>query len=160
MEFSFSYLGLLYLLMLMVPNLLWTRHQPAGYAQYVARENRILGILERIGEVLVCVLLLVSPGLIIRPWSSWSWWLAASFLLMLLYEVWWIRYFRSPKTMQDFNGPYLGIPVPGASLPVAAFFLLAVYAKDPWLALAVLILAIGHIGIHWIHWQEVKESQR
>ena len=48
--------------------------------------------------------------------------LAGSFLLMVLYEIYWIRYFRSEKRMEDFYSSLLGIPVAGATLPVAAFF--------------------------------------
>ena len=46
---------------------------------------------------------------------------------MVLYEIYWIRYFRSAKTMKDLYSSILGIPVAGATLPVLAFMLLAVY---------------------------------
>ena len=42
MNLGFSYIGLLYLLMLFIPNLFWTKHQPTGYEKYAVRENRIL----------------------------------------------------------------------------------------------------------------------
>ena len=51
MNFGFSYIGLLYLLMLLVPNILWTRHKPVDYDKYVTRENRILAAFERIGHI-------------------------------------------------------------------------------------------------------------
>ena len=44
MNLGFSYIGLLYLLMLFIPNLFWTKHQPTGYEKYAVRENRILGL--------------------------------------------------------------------------------------------------------------------
>jgi len=28
---GFSYIGLIYLLMLFIPNIIWTKHKPAGY---------------------------------------------------------------------------------------------------------------------------------
>ena len=49
----------------------------------------------------------------------------------------------------------LGIPVAGATLPVLAFLSLAVYGKNIILGVAVLILGIGHIGIHLIHKKEI-----
>ena len=49
----------------------------------------------------------------------------------------------------------LGIPVAGASLPVIAFLLLAVYGKSIPLLIAVVILGIGHIGIHINHKKEL-----
>ena len=33
MHFGFSYTGLIFLVMLMVPNLLWTKNQPENYEQ-------------------------------------------------------------------------------------------------------------------------------
>ena len=153
-NFGFSYTGLIFLLMLMVPNLVWTKHQPKDYDKYVGNENKVLAALERIGEVAVSAIVLVFTDFNLKPWSNWSWWLVASFALMVLYEIYWIRYFRSEKTMQDFYRDLWGIPLAGATLPVAAFMLLAVYGRNIFLAAAVLILGIGHIGIHWMHWRE------
>lgn len=88
----------------------------------------------------------------------WRLWLAVSFLLMLLYECWWLRYFRSPRTMMDFYSSLLGIPVAGASLPVMAFLLLGVYRKSPLLAASSALLGIGHIGIHLQHRRGIAEN--
>lgn len=44
MHFGFSYMGLLFLALLIIPNLIWTRHQPRDYDKYVGNENRLLGI--------------------------------------------------------------------------------------------------------------------
>lgn len=73
---------------------------------------------------------------------------------MLLYEYWWVRYFRSPRTMADFTAGLLGVPVAGASLPVAAFFLLGVHSRAWWMLPGVVVLGIGHIGIHKGHRKE------
>lgn len=154
MHFGFSYVGLLYLVMLMLPNIIWTKNQPQDYEKYVGNENKILLTLERIGEVLVSCTVLIFSDFNIKPWSNWSWWLAVSFALMALYEIYWIRYFKSEKTMRDFYSSLFGIPVAGATLPVAAFLLLAVYGKNGILGASVLILGIGHIGIHLMHRKE------
>ena len=74
--------------------------------------------------------------------------------MMVLYEVYWIRYFKSEKTMKDFYSSILGIPVAGATLPVLAFMLLAIYGRNAILGVAVIILGIGHIGIHLMHKKE------
>lgn len=156
MDLGFSYVGALYLAMLFVPNLLWTRHKPQGYDACAARESKLLQALERAGEVLVCplVLLFSDFNLPAGGFSPWCIWLALSFALMVLYEVFWLRYFRSPKTLRDFYSSLLGIPVAGATLPVAAFLLLAVYGKNPLLFAAAVILGVGHIGIHLRHRRE------
>lgn len=155
MQFGFSCVGLLYLVMLMVPNLLWTRSRPKDYAGYAAGENRVLLTLERLGEVLVTASALCFSDFNLRPFSFWSVWLLLSFLLMVVYELYWVRYFRSEKTMADFYSSFWGIPVAGATLPVAAFLLLAIYGKNPVLLLSVIVLGIGHIGIHLQHAREI-----
>ena len=59
----------------------------------------------------------------------------------------------------DFYRSLLGILVPGATLPVVALFLLGVYGKNPYLMLAVIILGIGHMGIHLTHWREIQDEK-
>ena len=156
MNFGFSYVGLIFLVMLMLPNIIWTKNQPKDYEKYVVNENKVLLTFERIGEVLVSCIALAFSDFNIKPWSYWSWWLVTAFLLMVLYEIYWIRYFRSEKTMNDFYSSILGIPVAGATLPVLAFLLLAIYGKNIVLGVAVLILGIGHIGIHLMHKKEIE----
>lgn len=159
MHLGFSYIGLVFLLLLMVPNLLWTNQQPAGYEDYVNHESKVLLAFERIGEAAVTVLVLIFRDFNLSPLSPWSLWLAGAFLLMALYEVWWVRYFRSEQTMADFYSSILGIPVAGATLPVAACLLLAVYGRNPLLFAAGIVLGIGHIGIHLGHRKELPKYE-
>lgn len=151
MNLGFSYTGLIFLLMLTIPNLIWTKNQPVDYEKYVKTENKILLAFERAGQVAVSCLILIFSDFNIQGISPWLLWLAAALVLMILYEVYWVRYFKSAKTMKDFYGSLLGIPVPGATLPVAACILIAVYGRNPFLFVAVIILGIGHIGIHLNH---------
>ena len=152
---GFSYIGLIFLLMLTIPNLIWTKHQPKDFD--FRYENKVLLIFERVGQVLVtCTALIFSdfnPG----PWSAWTLWLIAAAILMLMYESWWVRYFKSQKTTADFYSSFCGVPVAGATLPVAAFFLLGIYGKVVWLLISVVILGIGHIGIHLQHYKEINK---
>ena len=154
MHFGFSYVGLIFLTLLMVPNLIWTKNQPKDYEKYAVNESKILLAFERVGEVLVSCLVLIFSDFNLKPWSPWNWWLIAAFAMMVLYEVYWIRYFKSEKTMKDFYSSILGIPVAGATLPVLAFMLLAIYGRNAILGVAVIILGIGHIGIHLMHKKE------
>ena len=156
MNFGFSYVGLIFLVMLFVPNLFWTKNKPLDYEKYAANENKLLLILERTGEVLVTCSALIFSDFNVRL-SLWGLWLAAAFLLMILYEIYWVRYFRSGKTMADFYSSLLGIPVAGATLPVAAFLLLGIYGRNPIMLVSVVILGIGHIGIHLNHKKEIQE---
>ena len=156
MEFGFSYVGFIYLLLLFIPNIIWSKARPVDYDELAGKENIILLMFERIGEVAVSCLVLVFADFNLRPWSDWSWWLIASFVSMVLYEIYWIRYFRSERRMRDQYSSILGIPVAGATLPVIAFLLLAVYGRNPILGIADIILGIGHIGIHLTHERECK----
>ena len=153
-HFGFSYMGLIFLIMLFIPNIIWTKHKPKDYEKYVGNENKILLLFERVGEVLVsCISLIFSdfnPGGL----SPWLVWLVLATSAMLLYEGYWIRYFHSRQEMTDFYSSFFGIPVAGASLPVAAFFFLGIYGGNFLLILATVVLGIGHIGIHLAHRRE------
>lgn len=148
---GFSYVGLIYLAMLFIPNGIWAKNQPEGYADQARKENKILLAFERAGEVLLCCMALIFKDTNIRPGSLWIGWLIASFLAMVLYELYWIRYFKSPKTLADMYSSFAGFPVAGASLPVVAFFLLGIYASNIFLIGASVIMGVGHIGIHLQH---------
>jgi len=147
--FGFSYIGLIYLLMLWIPNFMWAKHKPDGYDP--SGESKVLLVFERVGQVLCTASILLFTDYNPRSVDPWTAWFIASAALMILYEVNWVRYFRSKQTVVDFYRPLFGIPAPGATLPVAAFLLLGVYGKVIWLILASLILGIGHVGIHLQH---------
>ena len=156
MNLGFSYVGLIYLLMLFIPNIIWSKNQPKDYDKYVKKENKVLVILERIGEVLLTVLPVIFSDFNINKISNWSIILLISFLSMILYEIAWIRYFKSNKTMKDMYKSIIGIPVPIASLPVFSFLLLGIYGKNILVIISSIIMGIGHIGIHLNHYKEVK----
>lgn len=155
-HFGFSYIGLLYLAMLFVPNIIWTKHKPQGYS--AERENRVLAVFEGVGQIMVtCTAVLFSdfniqlefPRILL---------LVISFMGMIFYEGYWVRYFRSRKTLRDFYSSFAGIPVAGATLPVVSFLLLGLYGRNMWMILSVLILGVGHIGIHREHYKEAENE--
>ena len=127
MNFGFSYVGLIFLLMLYIPNIIWSKNIPEDYDKYSKNENKVLLIFERIGEVLVTVIALIFKDFNIGKISYWSIILLIAFLLLVLYEIYWIRYFKSNKTMEDMYRGIIGIPLAGAILPVLAFLLLGIY---------------------------------
>ena len=146
---GFSYIGLIFLLLLFIPNMIWTKKMPQDYTS--ENESKILLFFERIGEVLTCCCALLFSNFNLQKWSLWSWWLIIAFILMILYELWWVRYFQSERKLTDFYSSFLGVPLAGATLPVIAFFLLGIYGKVVWMLIATVILGIGHIGIHLQH---------
>ena len=160
MHFGFSYIGLIFLLMLFIPNFFWTKHKPKGYEKYSNNENKALLIFERIGEAAVSCLVLIFSDFNPQGLSICLFWLVAAFGCMILYELYWIRYFRSEKTMKDFYSNYLGVPVAGATLPVLSVLLIAAYGKNPFLFAAGIILGIGHIGIHLMHKKKLTGQEK
>ena len=144
------------MLLLEIPNIMWARRKPAGYDP--SGESRALLICERAGQVLCTASILCFSDTNPHGWEPWLAWLLASACLMLLYEGFWLRFFRNGRKLSDFYRPLLGIPMPGATLPVAAFLLLGVYGKLIWLIAASLILAVGHIGIHLQHIKKLRRK--
>lgn len=158
-HFGFSYIGLVFLLMLFLPNIIWMKHKPKDYEKYVVNENKVLRIFERIGQVLVCIISLIFSDFNLREPNLWSLWLVLAVLAMLFYEGYWIRYFHSEQKTTDFYSSFLGIPVAGASLPVAGFFFLGIYGSNFFLIFSTIVLGIGHIGIHLSHRKEISNDK-
>lgn len=149
---GFSYVGFLFLLMLLIPNFIWTSKKPQDYT--AENESKIFLAFERTGEILTSCCALIFSDFNLRRWSNWSLWLVFSVIFMVMYEFWWVRYFRSERKLIDFYSGFCGIPIAGATLPVIAFFLLGIYGRVIWMLISVAILGIGHIGIHWKHYIE------
>ena len=154
MNFGFSYIGLIFLFMLMIPNIIWSKVKPKNYDTYIKNENKILLAFERVGEILVTCISLIFTDFNINEFSESSLLLIIAFILMVLYEIYWVRYFKSEKTMKDMYSSLIGIPVAGATLPVLAFLILGIYGNNILMIIAAVILGIGHIGIHLNHYKE------
>lgn len=154
MQFGFSIVGVAFLAMLFVPNIRWAKNQPQGYDEIAAREDKTLLALERAGQVLTTTsaVAFVCPRGFSLPWLLW---LLAALLLMALYEVAWVRYFRNGERLDGMYQPLGPIPVPIASLPVAAFLLLGIWYQSPIAVISAVILGVGHIGIHLGHLREL-----
>jgi len=80
-QLGFSYVGLVYLLMLWIPNAIWSKNKPIDYR--LDRENRVLLIFERAGQVCCTCCVLIFNDLKMTPFSGRSLWLIASFSLMI-----------------------------------------------------------------------------
>lgn len=107
---GFSYVGLIYLLMLWIPNTIWSKNKPIDYN--TARENKILLLFERVGQVCCTCSILIFSDFNVATFSTWSLWLIISFLLMILYEISWIRYFTHEHTEENFYRSFFPISFP------------------------------------------------
>ena len=150
---GFSYVGCLFLIMLFVPNIVWIKHQPKDYD--ASGENKLFMMMERIGQVLVTACALLFSDFDPHTWDMNSLWLVAAGVCMLFYEGYWITYFKSEQCCKDMYTSFCGIPLAGATLPILAFFLLGIYGRVVWMLISVVLLGIGHIGIHSMHAKEL-----
>lgn len=155
MQFGFSIVGVAFLAMLFVPNIRWAKNQPQGYDEIASHENKTLLALERAGQVLTTTsaVVFVCPQGFSLPWLLW---LLAAILLMVLYEIAWVRYFKDGERLDGMYQPLGPIPVPIASLPVASFLLLGIWYQSPIAVVSAVILGVGHIGIHLGHLRELS----
>nr|WP_303818827.1 hypothetical protein [Ruminococcus flavefaciens] len=157
-KWGISVVGIVFLLMLFIPNIIWSKNQPEGYEEASKRENKVLLSLERAGEALVSTLVLIDRRLDSFSLSPRSGYMILALIIMLLYELYWRKYFRSSRTLADMYSDYCGFPLAGASLPVFAVFLLGIYACNVFLTAAAVILGIGHIGIHLMHKKDIEKE--
>lgn len=155
-ELGFSWLGLLFLICLFVPNILFGQNMPQDYKELSAEEPAGLLMLERTGQATVSFLILFARDFAWTTWTSWSGWLLLGWVAVALYLACWTRYFVGPHSAARLHRPLLGIPVPLAVLPVAAALLFGIYARSFWLILASIVLGIGHIGIHVQHLRSAR----
>lgn len=155
---GFSYIGLVYIIMLFIPSIIWSKNKPVNYDS--TNENKILITLERIGQIFSTSFILIFNDFNISSFSIWSLWFILSFSLMILYEIAWFKYFKSERKIEDFYNNFCKIPVPLATLPVAALLLLGIYGNVIWLILSSLIFGIGHIGIHIQHLNSIRQDFR
>ena len=169
-RFGLCFSGVIVFLMLFVPNIIWgVKGKPQGYEAVVKKENKGLLAMERLGEAMVSCFLVIFPacdphflklssGGIQYRYKIIMW--MAAMLLMILYELYWIKYFKSERRLQDFYASFAGFPLAGASLPVIAVTLLGLYSGNLILLAASIILGIGHIGIHYSHRQEIALDEK
>ena len=160
---GFCFTGLIVLLMLFIPNIYWgAKAKPEGYDEAAKNENKILLLFERVGEVSVTCALLIFPAInprikrlpqrVLYDWKIII--CIAALVLMILYECYWIRYFRSDRRLKDQYSSFAGFPVAGASLPVITVLLLGLYSMNLVVIVSGIVLGIGHIGIHLMHCKE------
>ena len=147
MSFAFSPLGAAYLAMLLCPNLLWARAHTATPDRAAPDENRLLLTLERVGQASTTIAVLFVPAGP-SPGPTRLACLGASLLAMVLYEVSWLRYFRTDRTDASLYRSLGPVPLPLAILPVVGLLLLAVYELHLLLVGTVVVLGVGHVGVH------------
>jgi hypothetical protein len=138
---GFSLLGLIVSLAVLAPNLLLLWFPPRG-RNVVARVPRPLEGVERAGQALCLVVPAISvPGAIV--W----WWLLPAVVALATYYVLWCRYLVAGREQALLYASLWRVPVPMAVMPVIVFLCAAGWLSNSWIALAAVVLAIGHIPV-------------
>lgn len=136
---GFSLLGLAVSLAIFLPNLLLIPFPPRPKLESPA-VPRVLLVFERAGQALC----MTVPAITATGATAWGWAVPVA-LAVLAYGALWIRYLRRGRPASALSDTVLGIPVPMALAPVAAFLGTAAWLQNPWIALAAVVLAVGHI---------------
>lgn len=136
---GFSLLGLAVSLAIFLPNLLLIPFPPRPKLESPA-VPRVLLVFERAGQALC----MTVPAITATGPIAWGW-AAPVAMAVLVYWALWVRYLRRGRPGSALFDPVFGIPVPMALVPVAAFLATAAWLQTPWIALAAVVLAVGHI---------------
>ena len=152
---GFSAAGLFFVIMLFVPGFIRTKIvEHEGHEESPRSDSQALLLLDHCGEIALIISLLVFPSVnlhirilpegIYSDWRIIMW--VAAFVLVILYECYWIKFFRSPKTIKDLCSSFAGYPLAGATLPFMVALLLGLYSLNIIIVVCSVIFGIGRIG--------------
>jgi hypothetical protein len=142
--------------LILLPNLLWMLFPPREKAQGDARTSgglcMVMEVLEWVGRI-VTLLIPFFYGIEVQGTRQVIALVLMS-LAVLLYYACWARYFSRGRRYALLFEPLLGIPLPMAISPIVCFFAASVLFGSWYLALATLVLAVGHL---WISLEDSRE---
>ncbi len=139
---GFSLPGLLIALAILAPNFLLLPFPPTGAPDPAPRTSTIAGVLERVGQV-GCLVLAV----IVAPVPGHPAWLVALIALVAVYYLLWARYLVGGRRFRLLYAPLGPIPVPLALAPVLAFLAASAWMQNWLLAVAAVVLGVGHVTV-------------
>ena len=138
---GFSPLGLLVSAAVLAPNLLLLAYPPRAPAPAV-RVPAPLVWLERTGQA-AC---LVVPAATRAGDLAWGWMIPTAIALLVSFALWG-RYLARGRRVAHLFDPVARIPVPLAIIPVVVFLCASAWLGNPWIALAAVVLAAGHVPV-------------
>ena len=116
-----------------------------------------MGVLERTGQVASFVIPFFHEVRIESSQEAAG--LAGMMLALGLYYLGWARYVLQGRAYRLLYAPLLGIPLPMALAPVAYFLLASVVLRSPLLALAAVVLGVGHFYVSQGEWERVTAAE-
>ena len=145
-------------ILIMLPNLLWMlfppRGQPEGGAGPTGGLHRLMEILEWVGRIAALVIPFFYRIEVQSPWQVVA--LVVAALALLFYYAGWARYFLLGRRYGLLFDRLLGVPIPLAISPIVCFLAASVLFASWPLALATVVLGVGHL---WITFQESQRAQ-
>jgi hypothetical protein len=139
--------------LILLPNLLWMVFPPRGKpaSDPVQRDGlyRLMEILEWVGRIATFVIPFFYRKDVQSTGQVAS--LVVMALALLVYYAGWARYFLRGRSYALLFEPLLGLPIPLAISPTVYLLAASVLLGSWYLALATVLLGIGHL---WISYQE------
>jgi len=136
---GFSPWGLAVSVAVLAPNLILVWWPPRTPLPDV-RIPIVWRVLERAGQALC----LVVPAITVPGPLAWGWSIVVAAAVGGYYGLW-ARYLATGWDGVSLYSSVLSVPVPMAVLPVLAFLATALWLSNPWIAVAAVVLAVGHI---------------
>lgn len=163
---GYSIVGLVLALVIFLPSILFYPLFPPkddDKNRPRTEPHRLFTLLEKAGQAgCIVVLLVYKDGFpaetLLSPFAI------AMAVCIAVYYAFWIRYLIKGRHTGDLFGNVGFIPVPLALFPVLAFGFAAAWSQSLVLAVAALLLGLGHIPVtlhtqkEWNAWSTKRES--
>ncbi|MFN3601791.1 MAG: hypothetical protein ACK4UY_10430 [Dietzia sp.] len=150
MESHLAGLGLS--LAVLAPTLLLVRFPPREPLPRSSAPRPVRWI-ERVGQALC----LVVPALSASGTVVW-WWSVPAIVGLVAYYALWARYLATGRHAASLYW-WRRVPAPMAILPVVVFLASAGWLNSPWIAVAAVVLAVGHLPVSLDAASSVKRIQ-
>lgn len=144
---GFSITGTIIAAVMLLPNILYLFFPPANVPERKKDAGLFFTILERIGQIALIVLLVVSHDSF--DGRAFDVWAILMTVCIAFYYGLWLRYFLRGRQYRLLYRPLFALPVPIAMFPVFAFAFAGVWGNSLLLLAATAVFALGHIPNSW-----------
>ncbi|WP_019156031.1 hypothetical protein [Robertmurraya massiliosenegalensis] len=151
---GFSIVGLTIVMCILAPNILYSIYPPYNIPAGMKDKESIFTIFERLGQF-GCIFLLIVLKDSIDDNAIDIYFILMTICIVFYYFLW-IRYFVQGRSLSSLFKPLGMIPIPMAFFPVLAYAFAALWLQSIWLAVAVILLAIGHLVNSWKTYTYIK----
>lgn len=146
-------------LAVLLPNLLMLLLRPVGVPPRPEKKDglmKFMEVIERTGQAGSFLIPFFYPLPALREASVDA--LVVMALALLFYYVCWARYALKGHRFVLLYAPMFGVPLPMAVSPVVYFAAAAIFLRAMPLAIAVGLLAIGHLYVSYCEWKRCQDT--